>query len=146
MINLNDKHHKYMQIALDEAKKAYQENEIPVGAIIANNEKIIAVASNKIEKLKNPLMHAEILAINQACQLIGEKYLNNYNIYVTLEPCELCINAIKIARIKKIFFSTSRDEKYGLNCNNKNIETYGEILETEATKMLKKFFINLRDI
>ena len=104
MINLNDKHHKYMQIALDEAKKAYQENEIPVGAIIANNEKIIAVASNKIEKLKNPLMHAEILAINQACQLIGEKYLNNYNIYVTLEPCELCINAIKIARIKKIFF------------------------------------------
>ena len=134
--NFTTKHQYYMQIALDQAIIADQQGEIPVGAVIANNEKIIAIARNEVEKLNNPLMHAEIIAINQACVNIGQKYLDQYNIYITLEPCLFCMNAILMSKIKKIFFATSRNKKYDFIENTQNLEIYEGILENQAKNLL----------
>ena len=77
-------------MALQEARRAYQENEVPVGCVIVKNEKVISKAHNEVEKLKNPLMHAELIAINNACNVTSSKFLEDCDIYVSLEPCNLC--------------------------------------------------------
>jgi tRNA(adenine34) deaminase len=137
-----------MQLALEEAKKAYAKNEVPVGAIIANEDRIIALSHNQVEALKNPIMHAEIIAINDACSMLGSKFLEGYNIYITLEPCPLCIRAISMVRLKKIFFAT-QDLKNNSKVNefnelNSKLEIYQGILEQEAKILLKDFFQSLR--
>ncbi len=124
---------KFMDIALKEAEKGYEKNFVPVGAVITLNNKIISKAYNQ------DFWHAEILAIYKAQKKIG-KYLNGCNIYVTLEPCPMCMHLIKLSQIDKIFFSTKYFKEYPL----KNIETI-EIYRTESTNLLKKFFVNLRN-
>jgi pyrimidine deaminase RibD-like protein len=149
---LNPKHKEYMQIALEEAKKAYMKNEVPVGAVIANDHQIIAQGHNQVENLKNPLMHAEIIVINEACKKLDTKFLEEYNIYITLEPCALCIKAISMVRLKKIFFATEDPKQQSIHTNNLlskpllsyQPEIYQGILEQEAKILLKNFFQSLR--
>lgn len=147
----------FMQEALKLAQQAYNNNEVPVGAIIVNksNNKIIAKAYNSMQKNKNPLMHAEIIAINKACNKLQQKYLYNCDIYVTLEPCLMCATAISYAKINSIFYAAS-DFKQGAIENGPKIfnntsflykpEIYNHISEELSITLLKKFFLQKRKL
>ena len=109
----------YMQKAVEEAKKAYKHNEVPVGAVIVKNNKIIAKSYNKKEKKKCAIYHAEIDAIKKAAKGLGNWRLNGCEMYVTLEPCPMCASAIKQSRIEKVFFllENKNNEVHDLTMN-----------------------------
>ncbi len=143
----------FMKEALKEAKKALLLNEIPVGAVIVKDDKIIARGYNKKETLGNALAHAEIIAINKASKKIGNYRLNDTKIYVTLEPCIMCMGAIISARIPELIYA-AKDLRYGSVESFLNIKDYnfnhkinikGEILSEESRNMIKGFFKNLRE-
>lgn len=138
----------FMREALNEAKKAYDLDELPVGAIVVYNNKIIARAHNEKEKSVNPLNHAEVIAIKKAIKKIGDWRLNECLLFVNLEPCVMCMGLILETRINKIYCST-RNNKYEksldaiIKNNNINIE-YG-IFEEDSRKLLKNFFSSKRN-
>lgn len=146
---------KYMKEALKEAKKAYNKLEIPVGAVIVKDGKIIARAHNQKETKFDTTKHAEILAIQKASKKLGAWRLNDCEMYVTLEPCSMCAGAIVNSRIKKVYIGTS-DEKTGavgsvLNLFedykfNHTVEFEKGILQEQCEKILKDFFKELRRI
>lgn len=146
---------KYMKEALKEAKKAYNKLEIPVGAVIVKDGKIIARAHNQKETKFDTTKHAEILAIQKASKKLGAWRLNGCEMYVTLEPCSMCAGAIINSRIKKVYIGTS-DEKTGavgsvLNLFedykfNHTVEFEKGILQEQCEKILKDFFKELRKI
>ena len=103
---------KYMKIALDEARKAYDEGEIPVGAVIVKNGEIISLGRNDREKTNDATGHAEIVAIREACRKLGGWHLDGCELYVTLEPCPMCMGAIVNSRIKRVAFG-AKDAKAG---------------------------------
>lgn len=135
------------------AQKAFKIGEVPVGAVIIKNDKIIAKAYNKKEKTNNALCHAEIIAINTACKKLKSWRLNDCEMYVTLEPCPMCAGAILSSRIKKLHVATL-DDKYGaviskyklLDDNNLNHKTEIQLGECkkESEELLNLFFKNLR--
>ena len=136
-----------MQKALQEAEKAFEAGEVPVGAIITINEKIIAKAHNLTEMLHDVTAHAEIQAITSASEYLGGKYLKDCPLYVTLEPCVMCAGALYWSQIGKIVCS-ARDEKrgyhlYGNLLHPKTEIVYG-ILEKESSELLKNFFLQKR--
>ncbi len=143
----------FMNLAILEAKKAAKKGEVPVGAIIIDkNKNIISKGYNQVERKKNPLKHAEIIAIEKAVKKINEKYLFDTSIFVTLEPCPLCACAISFAKIKNLYFAAN-DEKGGAVINGvklydtqKNLykPNYNHHLCKEASKMLKDFFKDKR--
>lgn len=142
----SDEH--FMKEALKEAQKAYDENEVPVGAIVVCNNKIIARAHNMTEKLNDITAHAEMLAITSATNFLGGKYLNECSMYITLEPCVMCAGALYWSQIKKIVYA-SKDEKRGFNTVGKNIlhpktSIVSGIMENEASELLKSFFKSKR--
>ena len=101
-----------MQEALKEAQKAFEEDEVPVGAVIVSGLKIIARAHNQVERLKDPTAHAEMIAITQAAATLGSKWLSGASLYVTIEPCSMCAGALVLSRIKNIYFGAI-DHKTG---------------------------------
>ena len=107
-LNSTELNKKYMLAALNQAKIAYKLNEIPVGAVVVKRKKIISLAFNKKEKLKNPLAHAEIIAINLACKKLQNWRLLDCEIFVTLQPCLMCTEAIAQSRIKKILLKMKK--------------------------------------
>ena len=143
-----------MEIAIKEAKKAYLLNEVPVGAVITDKDgNVIAKAFNQVEKNQDPTAHAEILVIKAATLKIKNKYLKDYNLYVTLEPCSMCASAIQNTRIKRLYFGCN-DKKSGAvnsgvkifnqrNCNHKP-EIYDGIREAECSFLIKHFFSEIR--
>ncbi len=145
MIMLND----FMQIAIDEAKKV--KVDIPVGAIIVKDNKIIASEVNQKELLNKTIYHAEILAINKANEVLNSWRLDDCDMYVTLEPCPMCMWAILNSRIKRLYFG-AYDIQYGAaqsvlklsKIANSKIEIYGGIKEIECNKILKDYFRGLR--
>ena len=135
-----------------EAQKAYDENEVPVGAVIVKKGEIISRGRNMREKKQNALSHAEIEAINNACKKLGRWQLDDCEMYVTLEPCPMCTGAIINARIKTVIFG-AYDLKAGCMdsvidlCNypfNHKPEIYGGICENKCSEILALFFENLR--
>ena len=146
---------EFMQVALNEAKKAYKKLEIPVGAVIVKNGEIIAKAHNIKEEKKDTTKHAEIIAIQKASKKLESWRLNDCELYVTLEPCPMCAGAIIQSRIKKVYIGTL-DEKTGacgsvLNLFkdykfNHNVEVEYGILKNECEEILKKFFKELREL
>ena len=143
---------EFMSAALSLAKEAYADDEVPVGAVITQNGKIISVGRNRREKSKNALLHAEIDAINNACKKLGGWRLWNCEIYVTLEPCPMCAGAIINAHIPKVFFG-AYDFKNGACGTITNLfempfnfkpECLGGIMEEECSELLKSFFKRLR--
>ena len=146
---------KFMKEALKEAKKAYNKLEIPVGAVIVKNDKIIARAHNIKEEKKDTTKHAEIIAIQKASKKLETWRLNDCEMYVTLEPCAMCAGAIIQARLKKVYIGTM-DEKTGacgsvLNLFkdykfNHIVELETGILQEECEQILKIFFKELREL
>lgn len=132
---------KYMLEALKLAKRAMKEDEIPVGAVIVKDDVIIGCGYNQKEKTKNPLKHAELIAIEQACEKIGDWRLNGCVLYVTLEPCSMCMGAIIETRIDKVVYGLNKNEqKY-----DNNIEIIGGILENKCLLLIQNFFKNKRN-
>ena len=129
----------YMKIAIKEANKALNKEEVPVGAIIIKNSKIIAKAHNKKEKLNDSTKHAEIIAISKACKKIKNWRLDDCILYVTMEPCMMCSGAIEQSRIKKIVYGT-KNKNYGYTENLKNIEIISQICEKECKNLVQTFF------
>ena len=138
-----------MQEALKEARKAFDEDEVPVGAVIVNDGKIIARGHNQVERLKDPTAHAEMLAITCAANTLSTKWLNEASLYVTIEPCSMCAGALVLARIKNVYFAAA-DPKTGA-CGsvtnianhkklNHRIKVKGGILQEECGSLLKEFF------
>ena len=144
----------FMNEALIEAKKAFLSNEIPVGAILVENhtQKIISRNYNQMQKLNNPIKHCEINIILETCDKLKQKYLDNMTMFVTLEPCSMCVSAISKAHIESLYFG-AYDEKNGgiekirVTFQKKNIfvpNIYGGIMEHKCSKLLKNFFKNKR--
>ena len=150
-MNNND----YMSIALEEARLAAKENEVPVGCVIVKDNEIIARTHNTRQKNKSAINHAEIMAIDIACKKLNSWQLDGCALYVTLEPCIMCAGAILQARIKTVVFA-AKEPKFGacgsiLNIFNNfvykfnhEVEVIEGVLEEEAKQLLKDFFKNLR--
>lgn len=145
---------KYMHIALDEARLAFEENEVPVGAVIVDEKgNIISKTHNRRENDKNATLHAELMAIDDACKKLGGWRLHKCTLYVTLEPCPMCAGAIVNSRIKKVVYA-AKDPKAGcfgsvLNLNlypfNHKPEIEYGICENEALELMSRFFKKLRE-
>ena len=133
----------YMNEALKLAVQAFNEDEIPVGAVVVRDNKIIGCGYNQKEKTKNPLKHAELIAIENACNYIGDWRLNDCEIYVTFEPCQMCMGAIVETRIKKIVYGIGKTDQ--MFNDKKGIEICGGIMEKECLEILQKFFQNKRN-
>jgi len=129
----------YMQIAIKQAKKALKYNEVPVGAVIVKNNKIISKAFNKKEKYKDTTKHAEIIAISKACKKLKNWRLEDCEIYVTMEPCMMCCGAIEQSRIKKIIYGV-KNKNYGYTNKIKNIEIISQICEKDCREIVQTFF------
>ena len=144
----------YMKKALEQAKEAYKRAEIPVGAVLVDeNNKVISMNHNRVIEMNDPTAHAEILCIREACQKFKNTYLKNCSIYVTLEPCPMCSFAISKVQIKNIFYGID-DPKRENNIKNSSKlyyinkftpNTYSGFNEDEIRALMKKFFLKLRN-
>jgi len=139
---------RYMDEALKEAQKAYEIGEVPVGAVVVCENRIVARAYNQSEALKDCTAHAEILAITSANNALGNKYLQGCELYVTLEPCVMCAGACYWAQFGKVYYG-AKDEKKGYSRYSDRLfhpktEVIGGIRGEECEKILKKFFKQLR--
>ena len=147
--NLTSKHDKYMREALKLAETAYVKDEVPVGAVIVHNQRIIGRGYNQVEMLCDPTAHAEMLALSAACSTLHEKYLHECTLYVTLEPCMMCSGAAVWSKLDRIVFG-AMDENAGscgtvfnLAANQKlnhQTEIIQGVLESECSNLLKRFF------
>ena len=137
-----------MNIALKEAMKAYEEDEIPVGAVIVYQDQIIGRGYNQSQRLKDSTAHAEMIAITSAQNKIGSKYLNGCELYVTLEPCMMCSGAIFLSKISKVIYGLDDKEKGFLRLSkeyaNKKLEIISNIEEIKSKELLDSFFFKLR--
>lgn len=143
---------KFMDLAIVRAKHAGEDGEVPVGAVIVRNGEVIASGRNRREKTHNATAHAEIEAIQKACEAIGDWRLDDCEMYVTLEPCPMCSGAIINSRIKTVIFG-AYDTKAGALGSVANFSTipfsftpevYGGICENECREMLTTFFRDMR--
>jgi tRNA(adenine34) deaminase len=141
---MTDEH--YMQQALKEARKAYAEEEIPIGAVVVMNNKIISRGYNQVEKLNDTTAHAEILALTSAFNFLGSKYLPDATIFITIEPCLMCAGALYWSKIGKIVYGAD-DEKNGYKKTaGKNwpfhpkTEVVTGILKEDCAELMKEFF------
>lgn len=142
----SDKH--FMNKALQEAQLAFEEGEVPVGAIVVCNNRIIAKAHNQTERLTDVTAHAEILAITSAAEYLGSKYLNDCTLYVTLEPCIMCAGALAWSQIDRIVYGASDDKKgfmrFGKTILHPKTKIEFGIMIEECGSILKSFFKNKR--
>ena len=142
-----DKH--FMRLAIHEAEKAFEQNEVPVGALVVHKNKIIGRAHNQVELLKDPTAHAEMLGITQACEALGTGRLPETTLYVTLEPCPMCVGAMILARVARLVFG-AREKKTGACGSVVHLLADGRwnhrfpieegLLEFESSALLQEFF------
>lgn len=154
MANESTQDEIYMMEAINEAKKAEVLNEVPIGAVIVHNGRIIARAHNLRESEQNSLAHAELLAIEEACREMGSWRLEDTTLYVTLEPCPMCSGAIVLSRVKRVVYGAG-DPKGGCAGTLMNLlqeprfnhqsEVTAGVLESECSLMLSTFFQKIRD-
>lgn len=140
----------FMMRALKEAKRAYEEDEIPIGAIVVIDEKVVAHGYNMTEKLNDPTAHAEMIALTSAFNLLGSKYLPGATLYVTVEPCLMCAGAIYWSKLGKIVYGAD-DEKNGYKKTaasnwpfHPKTELVRGVLKEECTALMKDFFKSKR--
>ncbi|MBC8235876.1 tRNA adenosine(34) deaminase TadA [bacterium] len=143
----------FMREALKEAQKAFEEDEVPIGAVIVQNGEILAKAHNLREKLNDPTAHAELIAIRLAADRLNSWRLLDTTVYVTVEPCPMCAGAIVLARVKRLVFGAA-DPKAGAAGTlmnllddvrlNHQVEIIGGVLEEESRKLLRTFFLQKR--
>jgi tRNA(adenine34) deaminase len=141
--------HIFMQEALKQAKIAADNDEVPVGAVIVHDNRIIAKAHNQVQMLKDPTAHAEMIAITQAASALSCKWLYDCTMYVTIEPCSMCAGALVLARMTRLYYGAA-DPKTGAcgsvinithnNQLNHRIEVSGGLLEEESGGIISRFF------
>jgi len=144
-----DDSHKFMKMAILQAKQAFAIDEVPIGAVIVKNHQIIAKAYNRTITDHNPLNHCELIALQQASKKLLSWRLDDCDIYITAEPCAMCLGAISMARIKKIYYAVA-EPKFGAIESNQNFfknypayfkpEIYSAINEEESRELLQMFF------
>ena len=142
-----------MQRALQEAQKAFDEGEVPVGAVIVVENQIVASDHNRIEQLRNPIAHAEMLVIQEACRKLQYERLSSASLYVTVEPCVMCAGAILLARIQKLIYGTENPKAGAIRSLytlvqdarlNHQVEVISGILRAECSQLMIAFFRRLR--
>lgn len=137
---------QYMQLAIQEAQKAFDKDEVPIGAILVMNNKIIAKAHNQVELLNDSTAHAEILALTTAFNYLGSKYLPDAVLYVTVEPCLMCSGALYWSKIGRVVFGAYDDKNSYRRATGSNNPFHpktkidGGILEEECSQLMKDFF------
>ena len=139
-----------MTQALLSARRAFLHEDVPIGAVVVRNGKIIARGENQVQLKKNPTLHAEIVAINRACKKLGTKFLDDCDIYVSLEPCAMCATAISFARIRNIYFAATDVKGGGITSNARVYDTDKHLWKPKVTQipefadesatLLKEFF------
>jgi len=154
MTSLQTDHEKWMKLAFREAEKAFENNEVPIGAVIVNKDQIIGRGYNQCENLTDPTAHAEIIAISSAANTLKDWRLRNCVLYVTKEPCHMCAGALVNARIQKVIFGMY-DEKEGCcgslyqlcrdNRFKHQLTVKGGIMEDPCTLIVQEFFKKQRD-
>lgn len=147
-------HRKFMMEAFKLAEIAAEQNEVPVGAVVVHNNRVIGKGYNQVELLKEPTAHAEMLAISAACSTLEQKYLTDCTLYVTLEPCPMCAGALVWAKLKRVVFG-AMDEKAGAcgsifniasnNHLNHKVEVIQGVMEYDARYLLQEFFKKQRN-
>lgn len=139
-------HEYYMMQAIKEAKRAFEDDEIPIGAVVVVNERIIARGHNMTERLNDPTAHAEMIALTSAFNLLGSKYLPDATLYVTVEPCFMCAGAIYWSKLGKVIYGAD-DEKNGYKKTagtnwpfHPKTELIRGVMNEECAKLMKDFF------
>lgn len=147
--NASTSQNQPMKAAMAQAYAAGERGEVPIGAVITRDNQIIASAGNRTRELNDPTAHAEILAIRQACDVLGNERLTNCDLYVTLEPCAMCAAAISFARLRRLYYSLSDPKggsvEYGARFYSQPTchhvpEVYSGIGESDAREVLQRFF------
>ena len=143
----------FMEAALIQARAAALRGEVPVGAVLVKDGRIVAAAGNRVEETNDPTAHAEIVVIRQATAAAGQPRLDGADLYVTLEPCAMCAQAMALARIRRLYFAAYDPKGGGVDhgakvfdhptCHHRP-EVYGGLRETEAAQLLKEFFHSRR--
>lgn len=138
----------YMRLALEQARLAYDEGEVPIGAVLVWRDQVIARAHNQVERLSDPTAHAELLAISSAASSLGSKYLTQCRLYVTIEPCPMCAGAIRWARLAEVVYGAG-EEKFGYSTFAPSIvpracSVRAGVLEAEARELMQTFFRSRR--
>ncbi len=128
----------FMQEALKLAKNAFDEDEVPVGAVVVCDNRIIGKGYNQVEKLNDPTAHAEILAITAACNFLDSKYLDRCTLYITLEPCMMCTGALREAQIQRVVYAATDTSQRKLEPNLFELKT--GLMENESSNLIKTFF------
>ena len=145
---------KYMDMAIEEAKKAFEEDEVPVGCVIVKNNQILALTHNRKEQMNSATKHAEILAIEEASSKLNNWRLDGCDVYITLEPCPMCASALKQARVSHIFcglsYSDFRNYEIVLKIlesdkNNASVPIINDLAVEKVDKIMKDFFRNRRN-
>ncbi|OUS01376.1 tRNA-specific adenosine deaminase [Flavobacteriales bacterium 33_180_T64] len=139
----------YMKKALQEAEEAFGKGEVPVGAVVVINDRIIARTHNLTELLNDVTAHAEMQAITAAANFLGGKYLTNCTLYVTLEPCQMCAGALYWSQVSKIVYGARDKERGCIALETKlhpKTKMIGGVLADEASALLKRFFIEKRNL
>lgn len=138
----------FMKLALQEARKAADLGEVPIGAVVASGDKLLARCHNSTEMLNDVTAHAEILAITAAAQFLGSKYLVDCTMYVSLEPCVMCAGALRWAQIGRVVYASSDDKagfmQYGKKLLHPKTQLEMGILMEESSVLLKSFFLKRR--
>lgn len=139
-----------MNQAFVSARRALLHQDVPIGAVIVHDGKIVARGENQVQQKKNPTLHAEIVAINRACKKLGTKFLDNCDIYITLEPCAMCATAISFARIRNIYFAATDPKGGGITSNARIYDTDSHLwhptvqqmpeFAAESAELLRNFF------
>ena len=145
---------KFMKQALLCAQRAYNHDDVPIGAVVVRAGKIIARGENQVQLKQNPTLHAEIVAINRACKKLGQKFLDECDIYVSLEPCAMCATAISLARIRNIYYAATDAKGGGITANARIFDTDSHLWKptvhhmpeyaAESAQLLRDFFATRR--
>jgi tRNA(adenine34) deaminase len=149
MISLLDPDRRWMRQALREAERAFEEGEVPVGAVVVKDGVLVGRGRNAVERLGDPTAHAEMLALSAACETVGSKFLDGCTLYVTLEPCPMCSGALVLARLQRLVFGAF-DEKFGASSTlytipqdprlNHRVEVVSGVEADAAADLLRGFF------
>ena len=138
----------FMRLALEEARLAYEEGEVPIGAVLVHRDRVVSRAHNQTERLSDPTAHAEVLCVSAASSHLDMKYLSECRLYVTIEPCAMCAGAIRWSRVAEVIYGAS-EEKFGYHVYSEAIiprscKVRGGVLEYDARALMQEFFQSKR--
>lgn len=138
----------FMRLALEEARLAYEEGEVPIGAVLVHRDRVVSRAHNQTERLSDPTAHAEVLCVSAASSHLDMKYLPECRLYVTIEPCAMCAGAIRWSRVAEVIYGAS-EEKFGYHVYSEAIiprscKVRGGVLECDARALMQEFFQSKR--